>query len=337
MADGVPRRLLEGDLAGSSAAVELVVASSWMALAAALIYLAAREVAGRVVAAAAAGIFAFCTPAWSTASRALWQHGPSILLLSAALLLALWAERRPGVAGFLGIPLALAFFVRPTNAVPAALLAVYVFVYHRRHLTGFLGGALAVALLFDFYNTAIYGTSLAPYSFVRREHAAGLSLHERMPEALIGNLFSPARGLFIYMPVALLAAAGAALRPPSAPWRRLRPFLAGSLVLHWVLVSTYEDWWGGHCYGPRYMSEMVPFLVFLLIPVLERASGHLAGRRYALATVLAFLTAASLGLNYLGACHWSVYEWNSKPQEIRTAERRVWDWTDPPFLRPFRE
>lgn len=40
-------------------------------------------------------IFAFCTSAWSTGSRALWQHGPSMLMLSAALYLILSAREKP--------------------------------------------------------------------------------------------------------------------------------------------------------------------------------------------------------------------------------------------------
>ena len=73
-------------------------------------------------------VFAFATSAWSTASRSLWQHGPSILLLAVALVAldqlfprntgdhsaqtdSTWA---PLVAG---LALAGAVTMRPTNAV----------------------------------------------------------------------------------------------------------------------------------------------------------------------------------------------------------------------------
>ena len=50
----------------------------------------------RILATAFALTFAFATDAWDTASRALWQHGPSMLMLS---LLLLVLVRRAGLAG----------------------------------------------------------------------------------------------------------------------------------------------------------------------------------------------------------------------------------------------
>ena len=47
----------------------------------------------RRTAVAVAVVFALGTQAWSTASRALWQHGPSLLFLSLAVLMAVRLER----------------------------------------------------------------------------------------------------------------------------------------------------------------------------------------------------------------------------------------------------
>jgi hypothetical protein len=43
--------------------------------------------------------FAFGTAAWSTASRSMWQHGPSMLFLSLAALIAVRSRTRPEAAG----------------------------------------------------------------------------------------------------------------------------------------------------------------------------------------------------------------------------------------------
>jgi hypothetical protein len=42
---------------------------------------------------AVAMVFAFGTAAWSTASRGLWQHGPSMLCLAVAAYLAMRSRR----------------------------------------------------------------------------------------------------------------------------------------------------------------------------------------------------------------------------------------------------
>lgn len=66
--------------------IERFVASVIVALTAALVYLVARlELDRTSPALLVTGAFAFGTSAWSTASRALWQHGPSMLALTVAL------------------------------------------------------------------------------------------------------------------------------------------------------------------------------------------------------------------------------------------------------------
>ena len=89
---------------------------------------------------------------------------------------------------------------------------------------------------------------------------------------------------------------------------------------------------GGHAYGPRYMTDVVPYMFFFLIPVVAR----LEWRRRALRTAFVILAGAGLWLHWLGAWRWQVYEWNSTPVDINQAPQRVWDWHDPPFLRPYR-
>ena len=328
--------LLRGDLLGSSAAVQVLLASLIIAVAAALCFLLGREFLGRMGAAGLALIFAFCTPAWSIASRALWQHGPSMLLLTAMLLIAARAERKPELIRWLGALVVFAFFLRPTHAVSALVLTIFVWVHYRRQFTGFLLSALPMGLLFDIYHQSVYFSSLAPYSFVTRKNAASLSLHSRLFEALTGNLISPSRGLIIFVPLVLLAVYGMFLRPRHRAAQRLRPYLIAIVCLHWLLISTYEDWWAGHSFGPRYFSDITPVLLFFLIPVLERLETDGIRRRLALASVLAVLTLAGFFVHFQGATNWACYEWNATPVDVHEDEARIWDWSDPQFLRGVR-
>jgi len=329
----VVRSLLAGDFIGASAAVELIVASIFVALAAALLYFVAREFLDRPAALLAAGLFAFGTPAWSLASRGLWQHGPSMTLLALALLMALRGRRNARWIALMGAPLALAFFVRATNAVAAAVFTVYVFRRHRRRLPVFLLSAAAVTALFAAYNLAVYDFPLAPYSWVQRAGAPGLSLHPRFLEALAGNLISPGRGLFVYVPAALFSLYGMAVRPAQEAARELRPYLMAIVALHWLLVSSFEDWIGGHGFGPRYMSDVSPILIYFLIPAFERIREMPRRRALAAASLFALLAAAGVAIHFRGAARWSCWEWNTAPVDINRSQWRVWDWRDPAFLR----
>lgn len=325
MPDGPRRSFLEGDLAASSSIVEVLIASLLVAAAAVVMYFIAREYLARAPAAAIALVFGFATPAWSIASRGLWQHGPCMLMLSIALLLAVRAERRPALIRLAGIALVLAFFLRPTGAIPLTVFSVFVLLRHRRHLAPYLAWAAPLALLFLAYNFSVYHAWLAPYFHVRRPGWHGLSLHADFFEALAGNWISPGRGLLVYCPVFALSICGALLRPRSTYAASLRCVAVVVIAAHWVLISLVEGWWGGHCFGPRLFSDITPFFVFLLIPVLSR------GHAWRAAFVL--LAALSVAIHYRGANDWACYQWNVDPVNVDFYPARVWDWRDPPFLR----
>lgn len=324
------KSFLRGDLVEGHAVLELAIASFFMAVASAVLYLIARQFLGRLRSLLVAAIFAFCTPAWSTASRGLWQHGPSMLMLALALLLAILAEKRPGLIRFLGLPLALSFWIRPTNAVPILVFSVFVLLRHRKHFLSYMLWSAPLAALFVGYSLAIYGTLIPPYYWLYRVAANSLLFHSRLGEALAGNLISPSRGLFLYVPVFVFAVYGMAIRPHDERMRKLRPCLVAIVLLHWILISFFQDWAGGHSFGPRYFSDMTPLLTYFLIPVLKPPGGA-RFRRTAFYLAFGALVAASFFINCRGATRWESYLWNVRPGEANPA--RLWDWKDPAFLR----
>jgi hypothetical protein len=86
------------------------VASIYGAIAAVLFFwLIYQQFSSVPIALASAGIFAFCTPMWSTATRALWQHGPLVLMLVLAMILLLRGRRQPSSIQYAGLPLASRF------------------------------------------------------------------------------------------------------------------------------------------------------------------------------------------------------------------------------------
>ncbi|HXI03807.1 MAG TPA: glycosyltransferase family 39 protein, partial [Candidatus Saccharimonadales bacterium] len=308
--------------------VEQLIASFFGAVTAVLVYGIARIELDRKRALVICMIFAFCTSAWSTASRALWQHGPSMLMLSAALYLLLLARKRPRLAQYASLPLAYAFVIRPSNAVSIAFLTIYVLIEHREIFVRYVAWSLVVAVPFAVFNWRVYGGLLPPYFSPER-----IGWHGRLPEALAGNLVSPARGLFVYSPVLLFALWGIATAMRRKPADRLAWALASIVFLHWIVISSFPHWWGGHSYGPRLFTDMLPFLAFFLIPVVARL-GTPRGARGALATALfVALASFSLAVHFRGATSMEVYEWNGSPSNVDSHPERIWDWSDPQFLR----
>ncbi|MEM8998589.1 MAG: hypothetical protein AAGF23_27645, partial [Acidobacteriota bacterium] len=147
-----------------------------------------------------------------------------------------------------------------------------------------------------------------------------------------GTLISPGRGLFVYSPIFFFSIVGAALLIRQKRWRLLESCVAAILVLHWLAISSWKIWWGGTVFGPRLFADMVPFLLFFLLPVLERLAVP-GGRRLALAAGLAASIAVSAFIHRSGAIYWATGDWNIEPVSVDEHPERLWHWGDPPFLR----
>ena len=118
-----------------------------------------------------------------------------------------------------------------------------------------------------------------------------------LPVGLAGLTVSPSRGLLIYSPIVLVAGYGAIRHGDlsSIAIVRISTMDDGrstmddrcrcDLLLRYVSLAaiavllTYSKfiaWWGGHGYGPRYLTDAMPFVGLLfapgLLPIVERRS-----------------------------------------------------------------
>ena len=319
-ASPVLRAFLAGDFISSYPLVEMLIASGLMALAAGVHLLIALEFLPLARASFLTFLFAFATPVWSTASRAMWNHTPALLMLITAVWLLVLARRAEHFATYASIPLSLAFMMRPTTAISVALLTVYVGIYHRRRLPGYLAFAAALAIPFFAYNLAVRHRLFQLY-FTEQGGWPAAPLVERFGLQLV----SPSRGLFIFSPVLLFSLYGIWLAFRKRWLYPLAPWLAAILGLQVLLVARY--YWPGDCYGPRYFTEVIPLLTIFLIPVFE--SWPALPRPW---QALFFLTLAwSVFVHARGATDFRVHLWNGTPAPVD--EVRAWDWRDPQFLR----
>lgn len=273
-------------------------------------------------------IFAFCTSAWSTASRALWQHGPTMLLLSASLYLLLLAKHKPKyepwLIRFVGIPLAFSYVVRPTNSISILLFTLFIFIRHRKHFWSYCLWSMFIAIPFFTFNLRVYHSILSPYYLPNR-----LGTNPDFFEALAGNLVSPSRGVFIFTPVLLFSLYGIFLKIRNKQMTLLDCSLLIIMILHWIAISTFNPWCGGHSYGPRFFSDMIPYFIYFLIPVFTNIPKLQGGRKISVVLFLCCSIAVSFFIHYRGATNWDVYLWNVGPVSV---EDKLWDWHDLQFL-----
>jgi len=309
---------------------EAIIASIWAALAGALFFSLLRDrFAAPATAIFGTVIFAFCTTMWSVSSRALWAHGPLALMFVIMMLLFRKARRSPALVQFVGPALALAFVVRPTAATAIVVISVYVLIFHRRLLLPYLAWAAPIAIVWIAYNHHLYDGVFPPYF-----DPARLTTGSNPTLAAVGILISPARGLFIYSPVLLLALPGFFLSLKDADERWLHASYMAIALGIWIGVAHHYDWFGGDCYGPRFMTDIVPFLAYFSAFGLDRIWTLASWRRTALLLVGVAGTVSFL-IHAAGAISPRPYAWNAYPRPLSSAHERLWDWGDLPFLRVF--
>ena len=313
-----------------TARLEKLIASGIVALSTAVMYLIARRQLGVAPALVICLVFAFATSMWSTASRALWQHGPSVLFLAIALYLTLAAPSRGWLLFLIGAILGFAYLIRPTNSLSVVLFGLYFLVNRRRQIWVYLVGVAAILVPYVISNWLTYQNPFPPYSYQLFERLATPSI---VAEALVGTLLSPGRGLFIFTPLFLFAGFGVYLtaRKGSLSPRTIDIYLVAIVVLHWIVTCMFEDWGGAWSIGPRYFVDVIPFLTYFLMPILASwtARGPAVKAAFAVAIVFSALVQAH--------CATSIdpWMWNGKPEALVQAPQRKWDWGDIQFLRGF--
>jgi hypothetical protein len=211
--------------------------------------------------------------------------------------------------------------VRPTNflILLAILAALLVASARWQAFASFLVAPIACGVAVAAYNlhwfSSIYGGYPSPFG-------------GHWMEGLAGILFSPSRGLFIYSPI--LALGALALLPRFA--RRAKagfPLLVACTVFvagNVVVVARWPVWWGGYSWGPRLLSETVPFLI-----VMAALAG--IGRSRMGKAVFAVLLAYSVAIQALGVYFYPKGNWNGAPVSVDRNMSRLWDWRDNPISR----
>ena len=187
---------------------------------------------------------------------------------------------------------------------------------------------------FVFYSHFHYGQLLPDY------YRANRLIFNVFGTALAGNLISPARGLLVYVPVLLFVGYLLARYRKFLSHVRLVWLAAAIIFVHLIVISGFPHWWGGHSFGPRFTTGLVPWFVLLAIlgvqAMLQGRAQNVHTQRtrsWRLEMVCGgALLLLSVIINTLGATSHATWLWNIRPRGIDEHPERLWDWRQPQFL-----
>ncbi len=260
---------------------------------------------------AVAAVYGLATPIWSTASQGLWSHTPAVWMFA----LAIWAltRRRLGIAM---TATAIGGVARPVMLLALPVVLAAGIDLRRRDSSRALrscAGAAAVLCAAAIYNLhvcgSVLGTAEARNSYWNEVFGVRSMWDGNFGEGLLGLAICPSRGLLVYSPIVALALVGAWMvwrrpleSPPSRPEHIARACAVVCGVAY-LVYAKYLVWWGGHSYGPRYLTDVMPFAAPLMAVAADRL-GLLARSRPAWRAAWGGALVYSVVVQAIGAFCW---------------------------------
>jgi hypothetical protein len=271
---------------------------------------------------------AFGTQIWSTASRSLWAHTWLIFLggVVVNLLLRAGAEKSKFRPVLLATLIAWMYFTRPTALIPLVCLTIYIATFHRSELAQYALTGLIWFAGFITYSWFTFGKLIPDYYLDAR------TTPNALPSVLPTLLFSPSRGLFIYVPILIFVFYLIVAYWKLVPYKNLALLALSIAILQLLLVGSWPVWWGGYSYGPRLLTDTIPWLCLLAILGLAarvNKGGVVTFTKTEAALALALLS-LSIVLNARGAISPATRRWNLEVDIDRHPERAL-DWSYPQF------
>lgn len=212
--------------------------------------------------------YGFGTTTWMISSQALWQHGIAQLLVVIVLLLLTGPSTIPR-AVVVALLCGLIACNRPPDAIIGAALGLFALHWAgRRRWPALVVTALAPMLLVLFYNLHFAGGVAGGYGVIGKT----TFFSHPIPRGLAGLLVSPTRGLLVFSPFLLLLPFAIVRAMRERSHRILTLAMLGAVILQ-LLLYAKVDWRGGLAWGPRYTTDLLPLLIWMLVPAVERLRG----------------------------------------------------------------
>ena len=304
--------------------MEKASASLLAALAAALLYLLLRRRARHSVALLLTIAFAFGTTTWVVSSQALWQHGLAELLIIGALLFLTAPCTTPRTIA-VALLVGLIACNRPPDVVLAAALGCYGLLWAGRRRAVLLTAVAALPMLLVlFYNLHTADNIGGGYGVIGK---AKFFQHPLLP-GIGGLLISPTKGLFLFSPFLLVAILIWRHLPRDREEQALTLAMIGGVVIQIVLYAK-TDWRGGLSWGPRYMTDLLPLLFWMIVPVVAalRSVGRVL---FVIAVGISIILEAIGAFTYTPSIDLPIYA--ADPNVSEHNMRAAWEWKNASFI-----
>jgi hypothetical protein len=309
--------------------MEKLCASFVASLSASLLFLLLRRRAKASIALLLTLAYAFGTTTWVIGSQALWQHGMAELLIIGALLFLTGPCTVPRTLAA-GLLLGLIAGDRPPDVILAAALGAYGLFWAGRSRAVLLAAAAAVPMIVVLlYNLHVAGNVGGGYGLLGHARFFGHDLLSGMA----GLLVSPTRGLFVFSPFLLFLFLAWRYLPRGRDERGLTLAMSIGIAVQ-ILLYAKADWRSGLSWGPRYLTDLLPLLMWMLVPVVAALRG--VGRICFLLTVAIAIAIEAVGaFSYSGSVDLPIYA--ADHGWITQDMRAAWQWRNAPFIASVRQ
>ena len=270
-----------------------------------------------------AATFAIGTNTWMTSSQGLWQHGPGQFFATVALLAVTGPPSWWNVA-VAGAATGLLAANRPPDLPLALGFGIYALFWAGNRVPVFaLVGAVPMLLTLA-YNLSMFNNLSGGYGVIG---AAQSSFFQgSLAVGIAGLLVSPGKGLFVFSPFLLFLPVLFRRSVADRRHRTLTLCLAVAVGLQ-ILLYARTDWRAGFSWGPRFLTDMLPLLIWMLAPIVESLRGW--SRRLFFATAVFAVMVQALGaFYYQGRSDLLIYQGPGDPALLAWRPEHAPFWAD---------
>ena len=222
-----------------------------------------------------------------------------------------------------GFFVGLSFFCRLTNIIIVIVTTLYVLIKHRKIFFYFITGLSIPVILLFIYNLSVFNNIFGGY---KDHHIFDISIKNFFIN-ISGLLISPNRGIFIYSPVFLFSLIGMIFVFSQYISKKnvneIYVMFSLVVIFYLILLAGYKMWWGGWGFGYRFLCDIIPFLIVLIVPVIIEFANN---KQKILEFIFIIFSIYSIGIQIIGV-YFDDSTWSKYP-DVDNNTYRLWNWND---------
>ncbi|OGD97556.1 hypothetical protein A3A49_02895 [Candidatus Curtissbacteria bacterium RIFCSPLOWO2_01_FULL_38_11b] len=278
-------------------------------------------------------LYALGTSTLSISSQTLWQHATSQMFLAITMYFFIKGQKQKNKLPFCGLFLGLATLSRFTNLIIALTFFVYMILFEKRSLIGFLKYSILPLLFFIWYQLT-YPGGLFFYKYEAIGEIA--KFNNSFLEGFFGLLIAPNKGLLIYSPFFLFSIWGTCIA-----WKeKNKPLIFFSVLslIYITFIAKWNVWHGSWSYGPRMLADITPILTILIAPVVNNTKiyKHIMFKLVFFSAALVSVFVHFLGASVADFSWYSIQTTNLTQDQVYKASI-PWNWNFPEIYFFYRK